>query len=140
MSNILVIEVSGGVVGDVFSDDGNIQVVLIDWDNINEGDEAGAIPVRPLSDMSPESDRQLRIADRVLPPSGYMATSKVPPITVTRKSYLGDSVYAAIDEAGALVLTTENGDEPSNTIILEDSVRAALLRYIRDDQQRGTMS
>ena len=46
------------------------------------------------------------------------------------KDYLGDSVYADIDEAGALVLTTENGYGPSNTIILDSETYAALLRYV----------
>ena len=38
-----------------------------------------------------------------------------------RKVYLGDSVYAVLDELGAVTLTTENGlpTDPSNTIYLE---------------------
>ena len=45
------------------------------------------------------------------------------------KEYLGDSVYAESDEFG-VVLTTENGYGPSNTIYLEPEVIRALLRYI----------
>lgn len=45
------------------------------------------------------------------------------------KTYLGDSVYASFDEYH-VVLTTENGMGPSNTILLEDHVIAALMRYI----------
>lgn len=44
--------------------------------------------------------------------------------------YLGDSVYADRDDFGALILTTENGIEASNTIILEPEVIRALLHYL----------
>lgn len=44
------------------------------------------------------------------------------------KDYLGDSVYAEDDGYG-IILTTENGYGPSNTIILEPSVMEALIRY-----------
>ena len=46
------------------------------------------------------------------------------------KEYLGDSVYAELDAAGGIVLTTENGLGPSNTIVLEPEVINALGRYI----------
>lgn len=42
------------------------------------------------------------------------------------KVYLGDSVYAQVDELGRVVLTTENGFGPSNTIVLEPEVLHAL--------------
>ena len=45
------------------------------------------------------------------------------------KEYLGDSVYAAI-ENGMVKLTTENGDGPSNTIFLELGVIDALNLYV----------
>jgi hypothetical protein len=44
------------------------------------------------------------------------------------KDYLGDSVYADYD-GFAIILTTENGAEPSNTIVLEPEVLQALNRY-----------
>lgn len=44
------------------------------------------------------------------------------------KDYLGDSVYADFDGFN-VVLTTENGDGPSNTIFLEPTVLAALDQY-----------
>jgi hypothetical protein len=44
------------------------------------------------------------------------------------KDYLGDSVYADFDH-GMIVLTTENGFGPSNTVALEPEVLAALDRY-----------
>src|SRR5215471_12140839 len=47
-----------------------------------------------------------------------------------RKSYLGDAVYAAVDEWGRLVLTTEDGTEAYNTIVLEPEVLDALEHYI----------
>lgn len=49
------------------------------------------------------------------------------------KEYLGDSVYVEVDDADgrSLMLTTENGFGPNNTIILEPEVFAALVRYER---------
>jgi hypothetical protein len=47
------------------------------------------------------------------------------------KDYLGDSVYAEVDDCGNLVLTTENGLGASNTIVLEPEVIAALERYVK---------
>jgi hypothetical protein len=50
------------------------------------------------------------------------------------KFYIGDSVYAEIDEFGDLVLTTENGsfDDPiTNRIVLEPAVFAMLLEWMR---------
>lgn len=46
------------------------------------------------------------------------------------KDYLGDSVYADFD-GYAVTLTTENGkpNDPSNLIVLEPDVIAALNRY-----------
>lgn len=44
------------------------------------------------------------------------------------KTYLGDSVYAEFD-GYHIVLTTENGFGPSNTICLEDSVLRALIQF-----------
>ncbi|HEU4344766.1 MAG TPA: hypothetical protein VFU31_24725 [Candidatus Binatia bacterium] len=48
------------------------------------------------------------------------------------KVYLGDSVYADINDYGQIVLTTENGypDDPRNVIYLEPEVYAALKRYV----------
>lgn len=45
------------------------------------------------------------------------------------KEYLGDSVYAEI-ENGMVKLTTENGFGPSNEIFLEPEVINALNRYV----------
>lgn len=47
-----------------------------------------------------------------------------------RKEYLGDSVYASISEWGELILTTENGARPSNVIVMDGSVLAALEIYL----------
>jgi len=44
------------------------------------------------------------------------------------KEYLGDSVYAEFDGAN-ITLTTDNGYGPSNTIVLEPFVLAALNRF-----------
>jgi hypothetical protein len=45
------------------------------------------------------------------------------------KLYLGDSVYAAITDTGTVLLTTENGGGPSNSIYLEPEVMRALIVY-----------
>jgi hypothetical protein len=46
------------------------------------------------------------------------------------KVYIGDAVYAEIDEHGILVLTTEDGIRATNTIVLEPDVWHALLDYV----------
>lgn len=50
------------------------------------------------------------------------------PVKSTRE-YLGDSVYADLDEAGMICLTTDNGVGPSNTIYLEKEVLVRLYQY-----------
>lgn len=45
------------------------------------------------------------------------------------KSYLGDGVYAAVDERG-IVLTTEDGLAADNTIILEPDVYRAFMQWV----------
>lgn len=51
------------------------------------------------------------------------------PAPTNLKQYLGDSVYADFDGC-MVILTTENGYGPSNTIALEPEVLAALNRYV----------
>lgn len=46
------------------------------------------------------------------------------------KRYIGDGVYADVNDIGDLVLTTENGIEVTNTIVVEPEVLAALLKFI----------
>lgn len=46
------------------------------------------------------------------------------------KLYIGDSVYAEVSD-GALVLTTDNGFGPTNTIILESEVWHALKLFVK---------
>ena len=45
------------------------------------------------------------------------------------KQYVGDGCYAE-DTAYGLVLTTSNGIEDTNTIVLEPEVWTALLAYV----------
>ena len=45
------------------------------------------------------------------------------------KRYLGDSVYAEFD-GYAIVLTTDNGEGASNTIVLEPNTYESLARYV----------
>ena len=52
---------------------------------------------------------------------------------VENKRYIGDSVYVEFDGNYSLVLTTENGlpNDPSNTIVLEDTVWAHLKEFAK---------
>ena len=52
------------------------------------------------------------------------------------KMYLGDSVYASIDEFGNLILTTEDGYDITNTIVFESYTLVALNNYIREFKMR----
>ena len=49
-----------------------------------------------------------------------------------QKTYIGDSVYADVED-GMIKLTTENGgpDGPSNTIYLEPRVFESLCDYVK---------
>lgn len=47
-----------------------------------------------------------------------------------KKQYLGDGVYADFNVHGQVVLTTENGIETTNTIIIEMEVWEALRNYV----------
>lgn len=46
------------------------------------------------------------------------------------KQYLGDSVYVELNDSVQLVLTTENGLGPRNTIYMDPEVVRAFLLYI----------
>lgn len=46
------------------------------------------------------------------------------------KRYIGDGVYADIDDLGRLVLTTEDGISVTNRIVLEPEVWAALQHFM----------
>ena len=53
------------------------------------------------------------------------------------KRYLGDAVYYENRGSGGyaeIVLTTENGYRATNTIVLDPSVIAALLKALGDDE------
>jgi hypothetical protein len=56
---------------------------------------------------------------------------------MSTKDYLGDSVYVDIDKFGGVVLTTENGYGPSNIIVMEPAVYAALIRYVERMQEKA---
>lgn len=53
-----------------------------------------------------------------------------PPKTLPPRVYLGDSVYARFD-GFHVVLTTDNGEGPSNTICLEPNVLCALELFVK---------
>ena len=54
-------------------------------------------------------------------------------MTVENKRYIGDSVYVEFDGNYSFRLTTENGlpDDPSNRIVLEDTVWAQLKTFAK---------
>lgn len=56
--------------------------------------------------------------------------------TKTSKTYLGDAVYAEVEE-GRLRLTTEDGISVTNEIYLEPEVYQALTNYIAWHRKRG---
>ena len=49
---------------------------------------------------------------------------------MARKTYLGDSVYAEVFTDGSTLLTTNNGGEDSNRIMLEEEVLQNLMKFI----------
>lgn len=52
------------------------------------------------------------------------------------KTYLGDGAYAELDDCGAVILTTENGYQTTNRVVLEREVMNALLLWL---QQLGAV-
>jgi len=51
--------------------------------------------------------------------------------TSMSKRYLGDGVYAQIEDYGDLILTTENGVRVTNRIVLEPAVLLSLLKFVK---------
>lgn len=49
---------------------------------------------------------------------------------LTYKQYLGDSVYAGIDEIGRVWIYTNNGGDNENLICLEEEVIDLLVAYL----------
>lgn len=61
-------------------------------------------------------------------------------VTIGEKVYLGDGVYVQYEDR-ALTLTSENGLQVLNRIVLEDDVYVALLKYVgrlRHPRREGT--
>ena len=51
--------------------------------------------------------------------------------TSMSKRYLGDGVYAQIEDYGVLILTTEDGVRVTNRIVLEPAVLLSLLKFVK---------
>lgn len=51
------------------------------------------------------------------------------------KTYLGDTVYAEIDDEDCVILTTEDDIETTNQIVLEPEVFNALVNYVLNELQ-----
>lgn len=47
------------------------------------------------------------------------------------KTYIGDAVYVDRNEQGAIILTTEDGIQVTNEILLEPEVFNALLLWVQ---------
>ena len=47
------------------------------------------------------------------------------------KEYLGDAVYCEVDRFGDIILTTEDGVNVTNRIVLEPTVLEAFENYLR---------
>lgn len=62
--------------------------------------------------------------------SGYEGDPTPPKKPASVKTYLGDSVYADI-ENGMIKLTTENGGPPNDIIFLEPAVFDALVAFVK---------
>lgn len=54
----------------------------------------------------------------------------------TRPEYLGDSVYVENSPFGDVVLTTNNGVGPTNTIILEPGVLKRFEEWLKQQRQK----
>lgn len=50
---------------------------------------------------------------------------------IMKSEYLGDSVYVRLVDNSMLMLTTDKGGGPGNTIYLEYGVWRALLKYVQ---------
>jgi hypothetical protein len=55
--NKIVIEIRGGLVEEVYTDC-NAEIVIVDWDNIEQGDGAAQIPGLGLKRMSEETAKE----------------------------------------------------------------------------------
>lgn len=56
--NKFVIECSGGVVTSVYCNARNVEVTLVDWDDVSEGDDPVELTVAPLANL-PDETREL---------------------------------------------------------------------------------
>jgi hypothetical protein len=59
----VIIELSGGNVQNVYGPEG-VKVVLVDWDNIAEGDEAVVYPTDSPALMSPATLKRVESAEK----------------------------------------------------------------------------
>jgi hypothetical protein len=56
MKKTIVLDVSGGIVQEVYSTDPDVRVILVDWDNIGEGGDGATLlnvlPTRKMIDTT----------------------------------------------------------------------------------------
>ena len=58
----VVVEVRGGAVVAVYSDSPRDSAVILDWDNIEDGDSVGTLPVDPIEAMPAPTRTAIRQA------------------------------------------------------------------------------
>lgn len=52
---------------------------------------------------------------------------------MSKKQYVGDSVYVDEDNFGSVILTTEDGVRTSNAIVLEPETLVNLIQWLKDN-------
>ena len=62
MRGDVVVEVRGGTVVGVYTNLGNVRIVLVDWDDIQQGDRGGEYPACCLADMPEHTKQEYRYA------------------------------------------------------------------------------
>lgn len=50
----IFVELSGGNIVAAYSDVTDLQLIVVDWDNISEGDMPGRLPISSVSSAEPE--------------------------------------------------------------------------------------
>ena len=53
-----------------------------------------------------------------------------------KKTYIGDGIYMSISSVGEVLLTTENGVETTNSIILESDIMDSVISFYNQYKER----
>lgn len=55
----VILEIRGGNLAECYSDEENLEVILVDWDNLDEGGEAGPVRLKATSSLPLETQMVL---------------------------------------------------------------------------------